>query len=292
MKRSALILTAILLGLGALQVRAQEADELPGILLIDPELLDSIPPEAFQYNSDRADLNHFQRNLVDTLRLEFPRLPGIFTSVHSFRLPDYGPLILINVQPPAFYFTRPVLAQLEEHQRAAEEQARLIGEQIDRAAQFIRLKAKEADLIQRIDLEMSSKKGKKEVVSLQKDLEDVRKNLSSLEGPEVFSQSISIRMNSVDVDLDKMIAKNYQQLIERLTAVLKDTLAETAPLLSDLKDNEKICINAHVRQNLTGSEDQSILFVLSHSDIEAYRSGQFDLDALKQRIAITKEKEE
>lgn len=289
MKRALLFVLLVVTGGITGRVSAQETQEVPAYLLTGSDIMGTIPAEEFQFNSDRADLGYFQRSLIDTLHREFPRLPGLFTSVHSFRLPDYGPLIFINVQPPAVYFTRPVLQQLEAHQHMAEEQAEMIRKQLDRASQYVRLKAKEADLLQQIDLQMGSKKGKKDVAPLQKDLDDVRKNLQSMEAPT--DSSITISMNSIDVDLDKMLSKNYQDLIDRLTIVLKDTLAETAPYLSDLKENEKVCINAHIRQGLMGNADQSILIVLAKSDIEAFRKQQIDLAALKEKITITRETE-
>lgn len=253
--------------------------------------LDTFGPEDFQYTPDQTDLGQFERNLIVSLQREFPRLPGLLNAVHSFRLPDYGPLVIISLQPPTIYFTRPVLQQLEEHSRIADAQARMVREQIDRAAQMIRLKAKESDLLEQISLVEGSKKNKKDVVAMQKDLEDVRKGLASLESPQLPSEPVTINLGPSELDLDRMISQNYQQMVDRLTAVLRTSIAETAPTLSELKPGEKICVNAHIRRGLSSGADQSVLFVVTDSDLEAFRKGQLDLEALKQKIIITKDTE-
>src|SRR5205085_12394844 len=117
-----------------------------------------------------------------SLQHEFPRLPGIFPSLHSCHLPDYGPLVVITVQPPALYLTRPVLQELEKRQRLAEQQAQVFRQQIDRASQIIKLKAREAELMQQITMQSASKKSQKTMVPmLQQDLADVRRNLGGLQ---------------------------------------------------------------------------------------------------------------
>ena len=111
-----------------------------------PASIDKFSPDDFQYRSAGSDLYDFQNNMMASLQHEFPRLPGIFTSLHSCHLPDYGPLVVITVQPPALYLTRPVLQELEKRQRLAEQQAQVFRQQIDRASQIIKLKAREAEL--------------------------------------------------------------------------------------------------------------------------------------------------
>jgi hypothetical protein len=253
--------------------------------------LDMFGPEDFQYTPVQTDLGQFERNLVVRLQRAFPRLPGMLNAVHSFRLPDYGPLVIISLQPPTIYFTRPVLQQLEEHSRIAEAQARMVREQIDRAAQIMRLKAKESDLLEQISLVEGSKKNKKDVVAMQKDLEDIHKGLASLESPQSPSETMTINLGPSELDLDRMLSQNYQQMVDRLTVVLKNSIAETAPALSELKAGEKVCVTARIRRGLSGGADQSILFVITDSDLEAFRKGQLDLEALKQKITITKDTE-
>lgn len=273
------------------QPQEQPDQDAPVTQFYEFHSLDTFGPQDFQYTPDLSDLGQFERNLVITLQREFPRLPGMLNAVHSFRLPDYGPLVIISLQPPTIYFTRPVLQQLEEHSRVAEAQAKMVRAQIDRAAQIIRLKARESDLLEQISLMDGSKKNKKEVATMQQDLDDVRKGLASLEDPQQSSEPITINLGPSDLDLDRMIAQNYQQMVARLTAVLRNSIAETAPALAELKAGEKVCVNAHIRRGISGGADQSILFVITDSDLEAYRKGAFDLEALKQKISITQDTE-
>jgi hypothetical protein len=94
---------------------------------------------------------------LSALRKEFPRLSGVFASAHSCRLPEYGPLVSVTIQLPSFYFTKPVLQELDRRQRAAEEQARKVRIQLERTAQLISLRSKESSLLERIEWEGSSK---------------------------------------------------------------------------------------------------------------------------------------
>jgi hypothetical protein len=224
---------------------------------------------------------------LTALRKEFPRLSGIFASAHSCRLPDYGPFISVTIQLPAFYFTRPVLQELDRRQRAAEEQARKVRDQLERAAQMMSLRSKEAGLMQKIEWEESSKtKSKDTLDELQNQLGEVRKNLNSLESeqPQVMIIEESSLVN--DVDLNKMLVANYQQLIERVTNAMRNSLAENAPRIADLKDTERVSINAFIRDNLLGSPGKSILFILNHKDIADFKAGRIDLDALRQRVIV------
>lgn len=272
--------------------QTQPDQETPMTQFYEFHSLDTFGPEDFQYNPEASDLGRFEQNLLTTLQREFPRLPGMLNAVHSFRLPDYGPLVIISLQPPTIYFTRPLLQQLEEHSRMAEAQARMVREQIDHAAQIIRLKTKESDLLEQISLVEGSKKNKKDVAEMQKQLEDIRKGLASLENPQLPpTQPVTVNLGPSELDLDRMISQNYQQLVDRLTAVLRNSIAETAPELSKLKAGEKVCINAHIRRGFSGGADQSILFVLTSSDLEAYRKGELDLNALKQKITVTQDTE-
>src|SRR5262249_59707691 len=130
------------LALSATPLFAQDEPE-PG----DNPMIVNIPAEP----QSQPGSNQFQRNLLQALRHEFPRIPGILTSMHSCKLPDYGRLVFVTVQPPVFYFTRPMLAELERRQQLAEEQARLVQEQIIRASQLVKLKAREAELLDQIN---------------------------------------------------------------------------------------------------------------------------------------------
>jgi hypothetical protein len=289
MRKQFCIVGIALLALSAIPLFAQDEPD-PG----DNPLVVNIPSEP----QSQPSANLFQRNLVQALRREFPRIPGILTSMHSCKLPDYGRLVFVTVQPPVFYFTRPMLAELNRRQQAAEDAARKMQAQIMRASQFVKLKAREAELLEQINTVTTSKKNSKsEVAELQQSLADVRKSLGSMEdsnstnvpvaAPTLVSPSMEL-MN--DVDLDRMLRVNYQQLTDKLTDVMRNALAENASSLTDLNTNERICITTHVRQSLTGS-DETILFILTGSDIEAYRNGQLDLDALKKKVLIQREQE-
>jgi hypothetical protein len=224
---------------------------------------------------------------IAALRKEFPRLPGVFASVHSCRLPDYGPLTSVTIQLPAYYFTRPVLQELDRRQRAAEEQAKKVHEQLEKAAQLISLRSKEAGLMEQIEWEGSKKKSKDVIEGLQAELVEVRKSLNSLEStqPQVVVVEESF-MQINEVDLNKMLVANYQQLVQRVTKAMKNSLAENAPRIEDLKENERVSINAFIRDSILGSPGKSLLFILSQKDIQDYKEGRIDLDALRDRVIV------
>jgi hypothetical protein len=224
---------------------------------------------------------------LTALRKEFPRLSGVFASAHSCRLPDYGPFVSVTIQLPSFYFTRPILQELASRQRAAEEQAQKVKDQLERASQLISLRSKEAGLMQKIEWEESSKaKSKKALEDLHNQLIEVRKSLDSLESTQpqvmVFEESMMLS----DVDLNKMLVSNYQHLIQRVTSAMRNSLAENAPKIADLKDTERVSINAFIRDNIMGSPGKSILFILNHKDIEDFKAGKIDIEALRQRVIV------
>jgi len=230
---------------------------------------------------------------LSSLRKEFPRLSGIFASAHACRLPDYGTFVSVTIQLPSFYFTRPVLQELDRRQRAAEEEARKVRDQLERAAQVISLRSKEAGLMQRIEWEESSKtKSKDTLEDLQNQLTGIRKSLDSLESaqPQIFAVEESNMLS--EVDLNKMLVANYQQLIQRVTNAMRNSLTENGPLISDLKDGERVSINAFIRDNLMGSPGRSILFTLEYKDIEDFKAGRINLDALRQRVTVQDETRE
>ncbi|MCI0413545.1 hypothetical protein L0222_12200 [bacterium] len=238
---------------------------------------------------------HDMENLtISALRREFPRLSGIFASAHSCRLPDYGPLISVTIQLPSFYFTKPVLQELDRRQRAAAEQARKVRTQLERAAQLISLRSKEAGLLERIDWEESSKKKSKETLeALQNQLSDVRKDLETLETNQLGTfvvQESNMLLN--EVDLNKMLVANYQQLVQRVTKTMKNSLAENGPLITDLNSHERVTVNAYIRDNILGSSGKSILFSLYPQDIQDYKNGTIDLKVLRDRVIVRDEPRE
>jgi hypothetical protein len=229
------------------------------------------------------------------LRKEFPRLPGMLAAVHSCRLPDYGPLISVSIQLPAYFFTRPVLAELERRQKIAEEQTRKVRTQIEKAAQVITLRAREATLVESIDKENSSKrKNKQNVNTLQNDLSEVRKTLASLESDESEEDVAPIALSDPlpEVDLNKMLQSNYQQMIDKISEAMKNTLVENGPKIQDLRENERIGLNAFIRDSMLGNQGKTIIFVLNNADIQAFRKGEIDLPALKQKIVVKYENRE
>jgi len=225
---------------------------------------------------------------IAALRKEFPRLSGVFASVHSCRLPDYGPLISVTIQLPAFYFTRPVLQELDRRQRAAEEQAKKVHEQLERAAQLISLRSKEAGLMEQIEWEGSSKKKSKDVIDgLQSELLEVRKSLNTLEtsqGQILIVEESTTLVN--ELDLNKMLVANYQQLIQRVSKAMRNSLAENAPRIEGLNERERVSINAYIRDSILGSPGKSLLFTLPAKDIQDYKAGRIDLDALRDRVQV------
>jgi hypothetical protein len=237
-----------------------------------------------------VQLRDFQSVLLISLRQQFPRLPGMFSVAHSCRLPEYGPVISLTLQLPAVYFTRPLLQELEKQKQIAEQQAERWRHQIERTAELIRLKARESELTEQLQTEISAKrKAKASNAALQLELEQVRKNLRELEsGPSLSSVSVSSDPN-YEVDLEKMLAENYQQLLQRITSSVRDILADKAPSLADVRENERITVTAHIRESFVSSQERSIVFTLRHSDIEDYRSGKIDLNGLKEKIEIRNE---
>ena len=229
---------------------------------------------------------------ISALRKEFPRLSGVFASAHSCRLPEYGPMVSVTIQLPAFYFTRPVLQELDRRQRAAEEQARKVRNQLERASQLISLRSKEANLMERIEWESSSKKKSREVlVDLQNQLTDVRKSLDTLESDEpeglLLVDDAPALIN--EVDLNKMLASNYQQLIQRVSKAMKTSLAENAPRIVDLESEERVALNTYIRDNILGSSGKSILFILHPSDIQDYKDGAIDMEELQERVHVSEQ---
>jgi len=259
-------------------------------LAAGPVSADAQDSVQFEVSTEQSAAIHVQDMEVvalTALRKEFPRLSGVFASAHSCRLPDYGPFVSVTIQLPAYYFTRPILQELDRRQRAAEEEARKVRDQLERAAQVISLRSKEAGLMQKIEWEESSKtKSKDTIEDLQNQLTDVRKTLSSLDSqlPQVVVVEESMTLS--DVDLNKMLVANYQQLIQRVTVAMRNSLAENAPRIADLKDTERVSINAFIRDNILGSPGKSILFILNHKDIEDFKAGRIDLDTLRQRVVV------
>jgi len=234
----------------------------------------------------------FEGLTIQAVREEFPRLPGFFASSHSCRLPEYGPVVSITIQPPAFFFTRPVLLELERRQKIAEQQARRVQTQIERASQFISLKAKEASLQEKVDIERSKKKGKS-VEVLEKDLGELRSQIAAMESTSPTQEQFMITESSIDdLDLNRMISANYQQLLERVTEAMKDTLAEKGVWIADIGENEKIGITAYIRDSFLGNQEKVIILVLNGSDIQAFHNGELDLPSLKQRVLVKHEKKD
>jgi len=249
-------------------------------------------PELSEPAPRTLRLQDFEGFTIQAVRQEFPRLPGFFASSHSCRLPEYGPVVSITIQPPAFFFTRPVLQELERRQKIAEEQARRVQTQIERAAQFINLKAKEATLQEKVAIERSKKKGKS-AVALEKDLAELRTQIAAIESSSMGQERVVITESSInDVDLNRMISANYQQLLERVTDAMRDTLAEKGVWIADIGENEKIGITAYVRDSFLGNQEKVIILVLNGNDIRAFRNGELDLPSLKQRVLVKHEKKD
>jgi hypothetical protein len=240
---------------------------------------------------NRIRLQEFEGILVGSLRHQF-RASGVFTTVQSCRLPDYGPVITVTIQPPPYYFTRPVLQELERRQKIAEQQAQKIREQFDRTAQIVKLKAKEADLLEQIRNENSKNKGKADTSGLQQNLQETRKTLKELESAApVETVSMPSADNVTEVDLNKMIMENYQDLVDKLTSTMKTVLAENAAALMADGDN-RICISTTIRDNFLGNQEKTMLFVLTDPDVKAFRNGTVDLNTLKDKVLVTYTTEE
>jgi len=260
----------------------------PLYLFAQDQLAPAPPPLSASAQSQPKSLRleDFEELALAAVRREFPRLPGFSAASHSCRLPDYGPLISIAVQPPAYYFTRPILLELERRQRIAEEQARRMREEIDRASQIITLKAREAVLMEQIESERTRKKNSTKAEDMEKDLTEVRKAISAFDSrPQLQQQTVIVIGDPLrEADLNKLMLSNYQQLVDRLGNAMKSTLAENAASIEDLKSDEHVCITAHIGENFTANREKSMIFVLKGDDIQAFRKGSIDLPQLKQRV--------
>jgi len=255
-------------------------------------------PVAPAAPAPKLKLHDFETAVILKLREQFPRLPPYFTTAHSCHLPDYGPMVSVMIQPPSTFFVRPVLWQLEQKQKTAEEQTRRVQEQIERMAQLIRLRAREADLVGKISIEEASrKKSTPYMDALQKDLTDTRKSLQDLEtlslnfantGEDTFVLSVD---QISEIDLDKMIRQNYEDLVGKVTDAMIGVLVEKASDL-DLNDKERVSISTSIRDNYLGNPDQNLLFILNPEDIHAFRNGTLDAKALRTHIIIQHEKSE
>jgi hypothetical protein len=264
--------------------------------VIEPETASIPAPENLPEKRAMVKLTDFQTILMISLREKFPRLPGIFYSAHSCRLPEYGPVVTITLQLPAIYFTRPLLQELDRQKRLAEEQMTMVQKQIERQAEMIRLRARESELTQRIQVEVTGKKrSKAALATFQTELTEVQKNLKELEAsPTVGSSQVSTTTAEVlsDLDLEKMLATSYKQLIEKITTTVTNVLAEKAPELADLNNRERITVTAHIRESFVSSQERSIIFTLHSDDVEKFRNGTLDLNALKQKVEVRNESPE
>ncbi len=264
--------------------------------VIEPETVSIPAPEKQPDLRAMVKLTDFQTILMISLREKFPRLPGIFYSAHSCRLPEYGPVVTITLQLPAIYFTRPLLQELDRQKRLAEEQMTMVQKQIERQAEMIRLRARESELTQRIQIEVTGKKrSKATLVAFQTELTEVQKNLKELEAsPTVGLSQVSSTTAEVlsDLDLEKMLASSYQQLIEKITTIVTNVLAEKAPVLADLNNRDRITVTAHIRESFVSSQERSIIFTLHNDDVEKFRNGTLDLTALKQKVEVRNESPE
>jgi hypothetical protein len=264
--------------------------------VIEPETASIPAPENPPEPRAMVKLTDFQTILMISLREKFPRLPGIFYSAHSCRLPEYGPVVTITLQLPAIYFTKPLLQELDRQKQLAEQQMSMVQKQIQRQAEMIRLRARESELTQRIHLEVNgkNKRSKAALTAFQTELTDVQKNLKELESTPVeaaFSSNTAATVLS-DLDLEKMLASSYQQLIQKITTVVTNVLAEKAPVLADLNNRERITVTAHIRESFVSSQERSIIFTLHNDDVEKFRAGTLDLNALKQKVEVHNESPE
>ena len=250
------------------------------------------PAPVQQPEPIRIEFHELEGLTIGALRREFPRLSGMFATAHSCRLPEYGPMVSVTIQLPAYYFTKPVLQELDRRQRAAEQQARKVRSQLERASQLISLKSKEANLLEKIEWEESSKRKSKETIEqLQTELSGVRKSLSTLENQPINLLNVPDvpDINIHDVDLNKMLVANYQQLVQRVSKSLKNSLAENAPRIEDLDMEERVTLNAYIRDNILGNQGRTILFILHQKDIQEYKDGLIGFDGLRDRVLIHEE---
>ena len=263
--------------------------------VIEPETA-SIPAPEKPPERAMVKLTDFQTILMISLREKFPRLPGIFYSAHACRLPEYGPVVTITLQLPAIYFTRPLLQELDRQKRLAEEQMTMVQKQIERQAEMIRLRARESELTQRIQVEVTGKKrSKAALAAFQTELTEVQKNLKEIEASPTFgSTQVSTTAAEVlsDLDLEKMLATSYKQLIEKITTTVTNVLAEKAPALADLDNRDRITVTAHIRESFVSSQERSIVFTLHNDDVEKFRNGTLDLNGLKQKVEVRNESPE
>lgn len=264
--------------------------------VIEPETVSIPAPDKTPELRATVKLTDFQTILMISLREKFPRLPGIFYSAHSCRLPEYGPVVTITLQLPAIYFTRPLLQELERQKTLAEQQMSIVQKQIERQAEMIRLRARESELTQRIQVEVNGKKrSKTALVAFQTELTEVQKNLKDLDATpaaEATAANNAVATVLSDLDLEKMLASSYQQLIEKITTTVTNVLAEKAPVLADLNNRERITVTAHIRESFVSSQERSIIFTLHNDDVERFRAGDLDLAGLKQKVEVRNESPE
>lgn len=263
--------------------------------VIDPETA-SIPAPEKPTERAQVKLKDFQTILMISLREKFPRLPGIFYSAHSCRLPEYGPVVNLTLQLPAIYFTKPLLQELDRQKQLAEQQMTMVQKQIERQAEMLRLRGRESELTQRIQLEINgkNKRSKTAINTFQVELTEVQKNLKELEATPAFASQVSPTAAEVlsDLDLEKMLATSYQQLIEKITTTVTNVLAEKAPVLADLNNRERITVTAHIRESFVSSQERSIIFTLHNDDVDKFRNGDLDLNGLKQKVEVRNESPE
>lgn len=289
--RVAVIFLTLLLGMPLLALAQDAAEQQPTAVAPVEEQTQPAPVGAAGPSQVTLKLSEFQDQMLISLQREFPRLPDFFASAHTCRLPGYGPMVTIIIQPPAFFFTAPMLQQLERWQRDAEMRAARIRGQIDQASRLIQLKNKEANLEQQLELEYSTnkKQPKPRVAGLQRDLAEVRQAIQQIENQpvaEVSMTGVEEDDPAAGIDLDKMIQQRYVDLINRVTAGIRTALAQNAPLLKDIGPSDHISIAAHIRENLMTNQEKTVLLVIAGSDIDAFRKGSLSQKQLQDRIQI------
>lgn len=253
------------------------------------EEVSSVEEDRAKPEARKIQLQELEGLAITALRQQFPRPSGIMATTSSCRLPDYGPLVNISLQLPPIYFTGPVLKELEKRSREAELKANRYREQLDRTAQVVRMKAREAELLTELEAEQSRKKTKATVVALQTELDGVRKNIADLENGASLPAFESNPLEMHELDLEKMMTDNYQEAIRKIGAAMSGVLVEKAVELEDLESTERICIATHIRDNFLSGQERSILFILNPEDIEDFRSGRIDRAALRQKVMVKDE---
>jgi hypothetical protein len=145
-----------------------------------------------------------------------------------------------------------------------------------------------------LEINGKNKRSKTALTAFQTELTEVQKNLKELEAtPAIASQGAPIAADVLsDLDLEKMLASSYQQLIEKITTIVTNVLAEKAPVLADLNNRERITVTAHIRESFVSSQERSIIFTLHNDDVEKFRTGTLDLNALKQKVEVRNESPE